>query len=86
MFSESLTLKDWSVDVNGKKEVLRVIKSIFDSTNSIRIEPLNFFSNSEDTYAVSINIYINETLELKVIDIINFDSNGKISKICAFKD
>jgi hypothetical protein len=62
MFSESLTLKDWSVDVNGKKEVLRVIKSIFDSTNSIRIEPLNFFSNSEDTYAVSINIYINETL------------------------
>lgn len=86
MFSENLSLKDWSVDVKGKKEVLKVLKRVFSSTNSIRIEPITFFSNSDYSYAISMHIYINETLKLKVVDIINFDSNEKISEIQAFKE
>jgi len=86
MFSESLSLKDWSVDVKGKKEVLKVLKGVFNSTNTIRIKPITFFSNSDCSYAITIHIYINETLELKVVDVINFDSNAKIVKIYAFKE
>jgi len=85
MFSENVILKDWSIEANGKKEVLQVLEGIFNSTNTIRIEPISFFSNSEYSYAVSISIYLNETLELRVIDVIKFDFSGKIQEIYAFK-
>lgn len=85
MFSKNVQLKDWNVSANGKDEVISANKNIFDNLNSIKVTPVNFYSNSDTSYAIQILILINGEEELNVIDVIKFNDDGLITSINAYK-
>ena len=83
MFSNNITLTDWDIDVSGKEEVLKANLNIFSSVNSINVKVKNIYKNI-DSYAVEIDITIDETTVLEVVDVIKFDYY-KIKSIKAYK-
>lgn len=85
MFSDDVELKDWNIFASGKKNVVDANRGIFDSVNSIHVTPVQFYSNSETSYAVQISILVNGEEKLDVIDVIEFNNAGLIKSINAFK-
>lgn len=85
MFSDKVELSDWNISAIGKDKVIEANQNIFDSVNSIRVIPVNFYSKSDLTYAVQIYIIINDEEVLNVIDVIEFDNDGLILSINAYK-
>lgn len=85
MLSEDVALRDWNIHVSGKTNVIKATKDIFDSVSTISVRPISFFSNSDYAYAVLISITINGGQGMEVIDFINFNVDGKIESINAFR-
>jgi len=83
--SEDVALKDWNIHVSGKTKVMKATQDIFDSVSTITVCPVSFFSNSDYSYAVLILITINGGHPIKVIDVINFNIDGKIELVNAFR-
>jgi len=85
MFSRYVSLKDWEIEAIGIEEVLKANKKIFESVDSINVNPLKIY-NDGNTIIAEINISINnrETI-LSVVDIIQFNDEGMITEIRAFK-
>lgn len=85
MFSDQISLVDWNISAIGKKKVVDINQNIFDNVKTIKVTPIDFYCNSNTSYAIKILIIIDEDETLNVIDIINFDDNGMITSITAFK-
>ena len=85
LMSDDIVLKDWNTHVTGKVSVIEVIDNLFAMANSIKATPVSFFSNSDYSYAVQVAILVNKEPLIDVIDVIDFDTDGKIAKILAFK-
>ena len=77
-------LLDWNIRAVGKANVVKEIEKIFASARTMKISLISFFKGSDQTYAIHILITINEE-EVNVIDVISFDSSGKIIEINALK-
>jgi hypothetical protein len=77
-------LVDWNIRAVGKANVVNEIEKIFASAITMKITLFSFFKGSDHTYAIHILIMINEE-EINVIDVISFDSSGKIIEINALK-
>jgi len=84
-FSEEVMLVDWNTKIKGKMKVIAEIQKIFDSTISIKVTPKSFYANSDYSYAIHISILFNDEKYIDVIDVIEFDFDGKIRMINAFK-
>ena len=84
IFSEDITLKDWEIEATGINDVIQSKKKIFNSVESIIVTPKNIY---QDNFVLicEIDIIINNTEKLKVIDILKFNENYKIKEISAFK-
>ncbi len=84
IFSEDITLKDWEIEATGINDVIEANKKIFNSVESIIVTPKNIY---QDNFVLicEIDIIINNTEKLKVIDILKFNENYKIKEISAFK-
>ena len=85
MFSDEIELADWNISAIGKDEVIEANQNIFNSVNNIQITPVNFYSKSDFSYAVHISIVIDGIENLNVIDVIEFDDDGLILSINAYK-
>lgn len=85
MFADDVVLTDWSIFAGGKYAVVSKNQNIFDAIDTIQVTPLTYYSNSDNSYAVRINILIDGTNKLEVIDVIKFDDNGLINYIEAYK-
>jgi hypothetical protein len=85
LFSDDIVLKDWDVHVTGKNKVMEVIKIMFDSAEKIKVYPVSFFVNSDYCYAIQVSIFIDTYPKIEVIDVISFNTAGKITEIVAFK-
>jgi hypothetical protein len=83
-FSESVSLRDWDIDAKGVSDVTEANNSIFNSVTSISVAPLNVISQDNMVWA-ELDIVINDSVFLRVVDIIEFDEDGKIRSIRAFK-
>ena len=84
MFDFNVTLRDWEISALGIDSVLAAIARIFYSTETITIQIMNIFK--EQTFVVcELNITINTLNTIHVVDIIEFNSIGKICAIRAFK-
>lgn len=84
LFADNITLKDWEINVNGKQKVLEANKKIFNSVKSINSKTVNnyFFDN----IAICVlKITINQNEIIDVVDIVEFDDEGKILNITAYK-
>jgi hypothetical protein len=84
MFDDEIVLRDWNIVVRGKSNVLVETRKNFDAAKSIAIEPLFLYEN-KDSVAAELKITLNESDELYVIDVVTFNSSGKIQSIRAYK-
>ena len=83
-FSDDVVLQDWDIFAEGKGEVIRANKNIFDSVSSVNITLKEFYQ--VDKVAVClIEIEINRSEVIKVIDVIKFNKELKIKEISAYK-
>ena len=84
LFDERATLRDWEIEAEGKSDVFAAMKNIFDSVESIQVDPLRTYI-WENTVVAELDITVNNTEKLAVVDIIDFTNEGKIFGIRAFK-
>jgi len=83
-FSENVSLRDWEIDAYGLQAVLQANQSIFSSTKSISVRPSKVVVGENIVFA-ELDIKIDTSVFLRVVDIIEFDITGKITAIRAFK-
>ena len=88
LYSDNCTLRDWEIFVEGKAGVLEANKSTFESVETISIQPMSYYRD-KNTVLCEIEIVINEhadnTVRLLVLDLLEFNNNGNIKSIRAFK-
>ena len=84
LFDERATLRDWEIEAEGKSDVFAAMKNIFDSVESIQVDPLRTYV-WENTVVAELDITVNNSEKLAVVDIIDFTDEGKIFGIRAFK-
>ena len=84
LFTKEVKLRDWEINESGIIDVKNALISIFKNVVSIKIKPLNIIYSDYRGYC-EIDIIINSSETLKVVDIIDFNEKGLISSIKAFK-
>ncbi len=84
MFSDDVFLRDWEIEASGKDNVLEANKNIFSSVETININPIHIYSD-KNTVIAELDIVVNSETSLLVTDIIDFDDEGKIKNIRAYK-
>ena len=84
MFDDNVTLRDWDIDKKGIESVLKANLNIFQNVNTINAIPQNIISENNFVFA-ELKIVVNDSDELKVVDLIEFNKKGKIISIKAFK-
>jgi hypothetical protein len=84
MFSEDINLQDWEILASGKADVLTANREIFDSVASIKVMPQRLFSEGA-TVVAELEITIDSKTKLSVVDVLDFNDNGLISNIRAYK-
>lgn len=83
MLAEDVGLRDWNISVRGKAAALEATAANFAAAQSIAIEPLCLFESATGV-AGELRIRVNDTIELFVVDVIEFDQHGLITDIRAY--
>ena len=83
-FNDFIELRDWEIQAKGIDKVIEANRKIFESVDSIKVNPVELNELNNKIFA-ELSIVINQSETIKVLDIIEFDSNNKISSIKAFK-
>lgn len=84
MLAEDVRLRDWNLAVQGKAAVLAETAKNFASVSSIAIEVLSLHERAQGV-AGELRILIDGKLALFVVDVIDFDAQGRITAIRAYK-
>jgi hypothetical protein len=84
LFSDSIVLKDWEVEIVGKQNVLDFNQRFFDSVNHLRID-VDKVAVGLNTVIAEIAVIIDNKVVGLVVDVIEFDQDNKIKEIRAFK-
>jgi hypothetical protein len=83
MFNENVELVDWEVAVSGRDAVMKNNHDLFKSVKEIKITPALIAVYG--TTSMSKILVEVDNVKLNVVDIVTFDSEGKIIKIEAYK-
>ena len=83
-FAPSVTLTDWEIKASGIEAVLDANAAIFRAVDSIAALPVNVYV-AGNTVIAELEITINATECIKVVDVLEFTEAGKISAIRAYK-
>jgi hypothetical protein len=83
LLSEDVVLKDWEINVSGIKNVLEANSKIFTSVQKldVSVESLAF---NENIAFCKITVHADDD-KIPAVDILEFNSNGKIEKITAYR-
>jgi hypothetical protein len=84
LFSDSILLTDWDVQVVGKQNVLNFNQRFFNNVNAISIE-VDKVAVGLDTVIAEIKVVIDNVVVAAVVDVIEFDQDNKIKEIRAYK-
>jgi ketosteroid isomerase-like protein len=84
MFEHDIILSDWEITAFGKKDVVRANQRIFDSVDTIHVTPKDIYLDGQVVIA-DLKILVNNKDELKVVDIIQYNARGEITRITAYK-
>ena len=84
LFDDKITLRDWDINQTGIENVLKANMSIFEQVKTIKVIPQTIITEN-NLLSAELKIIIDNKDELKVVDIIEFNTNGKIISIKAFK-
>jgi len=80
MYSDNVHLRDWNGEWRGKFSVLEMNENLFNNDFTINIDSIK---QSGSTTITTFNLHIADT-EYKVVDIIDWDTDGKIKTIFAY--
>jgi len=80
IYSESIHLRDWNGEWKGRHAVLEMNENLF--STDFNIVPLDI-KQADKTTIVTFNLHIADTM-YKVVDIIDWDDDGKIKQIFAY--
>lgn len=83
-FADEIRLADWNLAVQGKAAALAETRKNFESAQSLTIRILAVYE-AEQRAAAELEILVDGTLELHVVDTLRFDAAGRISEIRAYK-
>ena len=83
MFADDIRLRDWNISVSGKSAAVSETEKNFASADSIEIRALAIHE-SPGSVAGELRILVDQTIELYVVDVAEFDSGGKITAIRAY--
>lgn len=83
MLAEGVTLRDWNLSVQGRAAVLAETRKNFENAQSLSIEVLRVYE-SPGSVAGELRIVVDGSIELFVVDVIDFDGDGRIRAIRAF--
>lgn len=84
LFDKDILLKDWERSVKGLDNVVNENKKIFNSVKSLKsLSVKEFFV--QNTAICVLKIHINNEEVIDVVDIIEFNQEGKITSITAYK-
>jgi hypothetical protein len=84
MLAEDASLRDWNISVSGRPEVEAETRRNFQDAESIEIDVLHLYEG-HDAIAGELKIVVNKTIELFVVDVIQFDSDSKVKAIRSYK-
>jgi hypothetical protein len=84
LFSDSIILTDWEVQIVGKDNILKFNQNFFNSVNTIRID-VDKVAVGLDTVIAEIKVILNNSVSVAVVDVIEFDQDNKIKHIRAYK-
>jgi len=84
MFDINVTLRDWEISALGIDSVLKATAEIFYFAETISIQIINIFEDHA-LVVCELKVTINGLDSVHVVDIIEFNSIGKICAIRAFK-
>lgn len=83
MLAEEVHLRDWNISVYGKVKALRETAKNFTEAESIAINILSIYENS-DTVAGELHIMVNGKIDLHVMDVLTFNKQGKVTAIRSY--
>ena len=88
-FDQGVKLKDWDVSLEGIDAVVQCNAKIWETYPDIEILVINIFISSGKRTAVTceLDIELNDSAKtvLKVVDLFEFSTSGKISSVRAYK-
>lgn len=83
MLAEDVTLRDWKISVSGKASVIAETEKNFQAADTVEIEILHLYP-AEQGVAGELCITVDGTDILYVVDVVIFNTDGKIKAIRAF--
>lgn len=83
LFDKNVVLKDWNINVIGKKEVVKANKKIFDSNPNIKVKIKKVLFVEKNIFAI-LDIDLNSKKQIQVIDHITLNKHNLITKIRAY--
>ena len=75
MFADDITLRDWDINVVGIDDVLEANSNIFNSVESIKVNPINIWDAStpkQKVIVAELEIVVNDKEKILVTDILEF--------------
>ena len=84
LFTETVTLRDWALDVHGREAVLQANRDMFAATESIEASILKSVVEGRSV-VLELAIVVNGAERLAVVDILEFDASGRLLAIRAYK-
>lgn len=100
MFTDDIILIDWNNTFSGKDQVVNEVQGIFKNFKTIKLEVTDIFSSlniinadrgettvsipKDDSFACEIVIVFDDLEPLYIMDLIEFDDEGRIEKLTAY--
>ena len=100
MFTDDIILIDWNNTFTGKDQVVNEVQGIFANFKTIKLEVTDIFSSlniinadrgettvsipKDDSFACEIVIVFDDLDPLYIMDLIEFDDEGRIKKLTAY--
>ena len=100
MFTDDIILIDWNNTFTGKDQVVNEVQGIFANFKTIKLEVTDIFSSlniinadrgettvsipKDDSFACEIVIVFDDLEPLYIMDLIEFDNEGRINKLTAY--
>lgn len=84
MLSDQVDLRGWHISVDGKDAALNKTRKNFGSVQDVKIVPLRV-SESEGAVAAELRTLIDGRMDLRVVGVVEFDAQGALRSIRAYK-
>ena len=82
--SLNVSLRDWEFEVTGLDSAISIYERIFKNANTIQVDVFNL-NIRESIVMAELSIVIDDLPVLRVVDVLEYSSNGKIKALRAYK-